>query len=148
LRSGGTPIARATTSAHGTAQFRVSPRANARYWLAFTGTSTLSEASAGPITLTVAPRITAALAHRAVPAGTAVQLSGTVTPAPGPHRLALQIQHGRRWMTIAHARAQRTGRYRFSIRAGRRGATRYRVMLPATSTHARGLSTGRTLRAT
>jgi hypothetical protein len=148
LRSGGTAIARATTSAHGTAQFRVSPRANARYWLAFTGTSTLGEASAGPITLTVAPRITAALAHRSVPAGTAVELSGTVTPAPGAHRLALQIQRGPRWMTIAHARAQRTGRYRFPIRPGSPGATRYRVMLPATSTHARGLSASSALRAT
>jgi hypothetical protein len=35
--------------------------------------------------------------------------------------------------------------YRFTIRPHGRGTTRYRVMLPATSTHARGLSAGRVL---
>jgi hypothetical protein len=148
LRSGGTLIARATTSARGTAAFRVSPRTDTRYWLAFAGSSTLSGASAGPVALMVAPRITAALAHRAVPAGSAVHLSGTVTPAPGSHRLALQVTRGRRWAIIGHTRAKRTGRYRFAIRLRGRGTARYRVMLPATSTHARGLSATLALRAT
>jgi hypothetical protein len=148
LRAGGTPVARATTSPRGTATFRVSPRADTRYWLAFAGTPTLSGASAGPVALLVAPRITAALARRSVASGSAVSLSGTVTPAPGSHRLALQVRRARRWVTVAHARAHRAGRYRVTIRPRGRGVTRYRMMLPATATHARGLSATRALRAT
>ena len=95
-----------------------------------------------------AARITATLTHRSAPNGTAVRLSGIVTPAPGSHRLALQVKRGRRRVTLTHTRAQRTGRYRFTFRAHGRGTTGYRVMLPATSTHARGLSGTRTLRTT
>jgi hypothetical protein len=142
-----TTVAHATTTAAGAVSFRVRPRVNTTYHLVFGGTPALSAASGAPVRIDVAPRITAALAHRSVPAGTAVTLSGTVTPAPGSHRLALQVKLGRRWVTIAHARAKRTGPYRFTVRPGR-GASRYRVMLPATSTHARGLSATRALRAT
>ncbi|HEY1711661.1 MAG TPA: hypothetical protein VGG07_02095 [Solirubrobacteraceae bacterium] len=142
-----TTVAHATTTATGAVSFHVRPQVNTTYHLVFAGTPALSAASGAPVRIDVAPRITAALAHRSLPAGTAVKLSGTVTPAPGSDRLALQVKRGRRWVTIAHTRARRAGRYRFTIRP-RRGASRYRVMLPATSRHARGLSAGRALRAT
>ncbi len=146
LRSGGAPIARVTTSAGGVAQFRVSPRADTRYWLVFAGNSTLSGASAGPIALLVAPKITAAFAQRVVPTGHAARLAGRVTPAPG-RRLQLQGERRGRWQTITSARADHAGRFRFLIRHAARGATRYRVLLPATATHARATSPARTLRA-
>jgi hypothetical protein len=142
-----TTIAHATTTATGTVSFRVRPRVNATYQLAFAGTPTLTAASGAPTRIEVAPRITAAFAHRSVPARTAVRLSGTATPAPGPRRLSLQLRRGRRWVTIASARADRAGRYHFTIRARGRGTTRYRVTLAATATHARGLSATRVLRA-
>ena len=145
--SAATTVAHATTTATGTVRFRVSPRVNLTYGLVFAGTPTLTAASATPVRIDVAPRITAALAHRSVPAGTAVRLSGTVTPAPGARRLSLQARRGRRWVTIASARADRTGHYHFTIRARGRATTRYRVTLAATATHARGLSATRVLRA-
>lgn len=147
LRSGGTPIAHATTSAGGAASFRVSPQANARYWLVFAGNSTLGGASAGPIALLVAPRITAAFAHLLVSPGHVARLAGRVTPAPGNRRLQLQRERRGRWHTIASARADHAGRFRFVIRHPARGATRYQVLLPATATHARATSATRTLRA-
>ena len=143
-----TTVAHATTTATGAVSFRVRPQLNITYRLVFAGTPALSAASGAPVRIDVAPRITAALARRSVPAGTAVKLSGTVTPSPGSDRLALQVKRGRRWATIAHTRTRRTGRYRFTIHPRGRGASRYRVILPATSTHARGLSATRTLRAT
>ena len=141
-----TTIARASTATTGTVSFRVSPNVNTTYQLVFAGSPALSPASGTPVRIDVAPRITALLAHRSVAAGAPDRLSGTVTPAPGRHRLALQVKRGRRWVTTSHARARRTGHYRFTIRPTGRGTTRYRVMLPATSTHARGLSAGRVLR--
>ena len=143
-----TTVAHATTTATGAVSFRVRPQLNITYRLVFAGTPALSAASGAPVRIDVAPRITATLPRRSVPAGTAVGLTGTVTPSPGSHPLALQIKRGRHWATIAHTRAKRTGRYRFTVRASGRGASRYRVMLPATSTHARGLSGTRALRAT
>ncbi len=142
-----TTVAHAATTATGAVSFRVRPQLNITYRLVFAGTPALSAASGAPVRIDVAPRITAGLARRSVPAGTAVKLSGTVTPAPGSDRLALQVKRGRRWVAIAHTRATRIGHYRFTVRAGR-GSSRYRVMLPATSTHARGLSGTRALRAT
>jgi hypothetical protein len=143
-----TTVATATTTAAGAVSFRVAPRLDTTYAMVFLGTSALGSASSPPVRIDVAPRITATVAHRSVPAGTAVALSGTVTPTPGSHRLALQVKRGRRWVTLTHTRARRGGRYRFAVRPRGRGRTRYRVMLPATSTHARGLSPTRSLRAT
>ncbi|HXD66793.1 MAG TPA: hypothetical protein VNV17_19370 [Solirubrobacteraceae bacterium] len=147
LHPGGAPIAHATTSAGGTASFRVSPQADARYWLAFAGNSTLGGTSAGPIALLVAPRITSAFAQRVVPAGHAARLTGRVMPAPGDRRLQLQRERRGQWHTIASARANHAGRFRFVIRQPARGATRYRVLLLATATHARATSATKTLRA-
>ena len=142
------PVANATTSARGTVSFRVTPRVNTIYGLVFGGNATLSAASGAPVHIDVAPRITAALAQRTVPRGHAARFSGQVTPAPGGRRVALQLKRGRRWVTIASARADRAGRYRFLIRSGRAGRAIYRVWLPATATHASGNSPTLRLRTT
>jgi hypothetical protein len=127
------PVANATTSARGTVTFRVTPRVNTTYGLVFAGTPVLSAASGPPLPILVAPRITAALARR-------THLSGRVTPAPGTNRIQLQLQRGHRWVTIASTRADRAGRYHFRIRSHARGRAAYRVRLPATATHAAGVS--------
>ena len=134
------PVAKATTSARGSVSFRVTPRVNTTYGLVFGGNATLSAASGPPVHIDVAPRITAALAQRTLPRGRAARVSGQVTPAPGGRRVALQLKRGRRWVTIASARADRAGRYRFLIRSHRAGRATYRVWLPATATHASGTS--------
>jgi hypothetical protein len=141
------PLWSATTTATGAASFRVTPQANATYWLAFAGNPTLTAASVGPIAILVAPRITAAFAHAVVAAGHAARLAGRVIPAPGARRLRLQRRQRGRWATIASARASHQGRFQFVLRHPARGKTRYRVLLPATATHARGTSPARTLRA-
>ena len=142
------PVANATTSARGTVSFRVTPRVNTTYGLVFGGNATLSAASGAPVHIDVAPRITAALGQRTVPRGHAARFSGQVTPAPGGRRVALQLKRARRWVTIASARADRAGRYRFVIRSGRAGRAIYRVWLPATATHASGNSNTLRLRTT
>ena len=139
-------VARATTTAAGAVSFRVSPRVDTTYALVFAGTPALSPASGAPVRIDVAPRITARWA-RGARATSAAHLIGTVTPAPGAHRLALQMRRGRGWVTVARTRASRNGRYRFTVRPRARAASRYRVMLPATSTHARGVSATRALQA-
>lgn len=147
-RSGGNPIARATTSAAGAVTFSVSPRTNTAYWLSFAGNPLLGAVATGPVTVLVAPRITASFAHRTIAAGSAARLSGRVTPAPGRHRLSLQSKRGRHWVTIASTRADRAGRYHFGLRPRARGRTAYRVTLPATASHARGVSATRSLNTT
>jgi hypothetical protein len=141
-------VANATTSARGSVSFRVTPRVNTTYVLIFAGNPTLSAASGSPVPIRVAPRITAALAHRTVARGQTARVSGRVTPAPGGRRLALQRERGRRWVTIASARTDRTGRYHFRIRAHGAGRAAYRVRLPATATHAAGVSPVLRLRTT
>jgi hypothetical protein len=141
-----TTVARATTTATGKVSFRVRPLLDTTYDLMFAGSSALGAASGTPVRIDVAPRITAVIADRSPPSGAAVRLSGTVAPAPGRHRLALQVERGRHWVTVAHTRANRGGRYRFIMHPRTRAAAHYRVMLPATATHARGLSATRALR--
>ena len=141
-------VAQGTTTANGTVSFRVSPRVNTIYRLTFAGTASLAGASGAATQIDVAPRITAAFAHRSVPAGRSVLLSGQVTPGPGRHKLSLQVKRGHRWVRIASARADHAGYYHFKVRSRARGRTSYRVTLPATASHARGVSAARTLKAT
>ncbi len=143
-----TTIAHATTAAHGAVSFTVRPRVNTTYRLVFTGTPTLSASTGTPVRIGVAPRITAAFARSSVPSGTAAHLSGRVTPAPGRRHLGLQVKRGRRWLTIAAAHADRSGRYRFTIRPHGPGRTTYRVAEAATATTARGTSPARVLQTT
>jgi hypothetical protein len=75
-------------------------------------------------------------------------VSGHVTPAPGRHRVQLQLKHGRTLVTIASARADHAGRYRFVIRSPRASRAVYRVRVPATEAHATGTSPTLTLRTT
>jgi hypothetical protein len=141
-------IARATTSSTGTVSFRVAPQVNTVFRLAFAGNATLAGASAMPVAIAVSPHIAAAFDHRSVPRRSRVQLSGRVTPAPRGRHVALQLRRRRRWVTMATARTDRSGRFHFVIRPRRAGRAVYRVRLAASATNVVGTSPTRTLRAT
>lgn len=146
--SAAVPVAHATTGPTGTVRFRVAPQVNTTFRLSFSGTSTLTAASAAPVAVDVAPHITAAFAHRSVSGGSPDRLSGRVTPSSRRRRLALQLRRGRRWVTVASTRADRSSRYHFVIRPSHRGRASYRVRVAATATNTSGTSPVRTLRTT
>jgi hypothetical protein len=141
-------VARATTSPTGTVSFRVRPRVNTTFRLAFAGNTTLAGTSAMPVVIAVAPRIAAAFSHGSVRRGARARLSGRVTPASRGRRLALQLKRRRRWVNVASARMDRSGRFHFVLRPRHVGRATYRVLLAATATNVAGTSPTRTLRAT
>jgi GH25 family lysozyme M1 (1,4-beta-N-acetylmuramidase) len=93
-----------------------------------------------------APGVVAALNDYSVARGTTVRLSGRVNAHYAGERVYRQYWTGRSWRTVASARAEADGSYRFAIRPTVRSRTSYRVVLLGTATHMTGVS--RTLRLT
>jgi len=141
-------VASARTRAGGSVSFRVSPRRNTDYTLVFAGSPTLGAASAQRQEVQVAPRIKAVLARRAIALGHATKLTGSVSPAESGRRIQLELEHGRRWKAMGSAAVSRSGRFGLSVRASSAGRLRYRVVIPADSENAPGVSATVTLRVT
>jgi hypothetical protein len=93
------------------------------------GTAAAALAPSRP--LAAAPTVTATETGRNVLIGESVSVRGAVAPASAADRtVALEERRGDRWLTVAHARTHRHGRYRLRFRPDAPGTVRLRVLVP------------------
>jgi hypothetical protein len=141
-------VASARTGRSGTVTFKVKPKADTDYSLAFAGADGLDGASSASQEVQVAAAVRAHLAPRRAAPGTKVAVTGTVAPAEPHAKLTLEERHGRAWRTVATARLGRKGTFQLTLHAGSPGSEHLRVTVAATSHNAAGTSPTLTLRIT
>ena len=136
-----------TTNSSGVAQAGVAPTAATTYRWQYDGNSVHAGAISPTATVTVAQAVAAALNHAHVAPGAPVKVYGSVKPAGAGQKVWLQRLLGGHWtnLTSATLRNQRlpngTTKVGFVFtRSFAAGTVRLRVMKPATSSLAQGLS--------
>lgn len=138
-----TLVSRTRTDSTGAGRFYSTPTVTTRYWVRHPGGGTLLGAQTG-VTVPVAPAVTSALSATTVRRGTAVTLSGAVSPAHAGAAITVQRStDGRTWANLTSTRLSSTSRYaaRFTASA----TAYYRGVLPAHADHAAGTSPARRL---
>jgi bacillolysin len=133
-------FAKRKTSPSGTYTFRPKTTRKAKYYAAYSATSTVYLGSRSPIrTAAVRPRVSVAVSDRSVRVGKAVQFSGKVTPRRSGWA-ALQRRRGEAWRTVLRDRLDGSGRYRLTVVARTGRDYDWRVVMPATRAFDTGVS--------
>jgi GH25 family lysozyme M1 (1,4-beta-N-acetylmuramidase) len=130
-----------TTGSDGTGSVRLHPHYSVDVRLVFAGGSGYRPSKAVTTTL-VRPVVTAALSKPVVRHGHRVKLSGTVTPLVSGQQVTLQLFSRRGTWTVSRTKTiSSTGGYSFTLRPRQKQASRrFRVVVPATTTRAAGIS--------
>jgi hypothetical protein len=130
-RRGGTAV----TNGQGLYQTTVTPRFNASWHAEAAGVSSL------PVVIQVRPRVTLALSHTQSGARLTEVFSGAVTPTHEGRRVLVQRYTANGWRAVASGLLDRRSHYRIRWLMPYRSAVyRLRVLLPAHSDHADGVS--------
>ena len=108
--------------------------------------STASSTTSGA--LTVRPSVTAVLSATTVRSGTSVSLSGATSPLYAGEHLYRQGYYSGAWHNWASVAVDSTGHYRFTFTPTVVTVDRYRVVLPASTLHATGITPYRDLTVT
>ncbi|MDP9294903.1 MAG: N-acetylmuramoyl-L-alanine amidase, partial [Actinomycetota bacterium] len=99
----------------------------------FPGDGTRPPLESPPVSITVLPTLTLSVAARRIRAGTALLVSGTLTPAPAGGRIELRLERqvGRRWIGVQRKRINvRRGRFDTRVRPHRPGLYRVTAITP------------------
>lgn len=129
------------TTTGGAWTFSVKPTKNTRYFVRV-GAVDGKPASWVTRSVTVAPRISLTTSRTSVPSGGTVRLTGSVAPNHAGKAVRIQRLTAGVWKTIASATLSTRSAYAKTITLkGARGSTaRLRVVLPAHTDHATGIS--------
>jgi hypothetical protein len=107
-------VGSATTNAQGAASLVVRPTRTTTYRWSFAGTDTIDPSVSVPITVRVAPILTATPSTRRIPRGGALVVSGKVTPVLGGTTVTLWRYSGVGPVRLATAKVKANGTYRVS----------------------------------
>jgi hypothetical protein len=141
-------IADQPTRSDGSYGFVLYPRVSADYEIYFYGDTNRFGTTAGPVVVTVAPKVSATLNRTRGPLGTTFVLTATVAPRHAGQRVLIQRYLRGGWHTIATRVLNSSSKASFSVRPGTRGTYDYRVVKPADSDHAPATSRTVTLTVT
>jgi len=118
-----TPVASAT--------YAVTPETTTRYRVVFPGSPDTGPSTSAPITVQVAPTITATLSRSRLMQGDEYDVSGITDPAHDAVAVSLQALTAGSWRTVDSTQTQTDGSYLFTRTADGSGAEQLRVALAA-----------------
>jgi lipoprotein-anchoring transpeptidase ErfK/SrfK len=139
-----TPAGSVTSGADGTVSWQVSPTQSTTYRVEFAGDATWAAASA-ETTVSVALRL-AFQATKRVYAGRSIVFKAASIPAHPGARLELQIRRGGVWKTLRTFKLDRRSRAVVKLKARKKGAPRFRVIMAPSDELAAAVSRTRTVR--
>lgn len=139
-----TPTGSVTTGADGTVSWKVSPTLSTTYRVELAGDATWAAASAET---TVSVRLRLAFqATKRLYAGRSIVFKAAGIPAHPGARLELQIRRDGAWQTLRTLKLDKRSRAVVKLKARRKSAPRFRVIMAATEELAAAVSRTRTVR--
>jgi type VII secretion-associated serine protease mycosin len=137
-----------TTARDGAFAATHTPAWNAEYRVRFRGQDA-ALATEGPVRkVSVRARVTTKLSATSVKRGTAVTITGKVSPNHAGQRVVLQRRVDGTWRDVTNATLSSTSTYTFRPATSKTGTTTYRVLRPAGKDHAAGTGPQVTLKVT
>jgi hypothetical protein len=134
-------VATGTTSSAGAVSLRYTPPSTGSYRLYAYPSWTYLAVTSPAATTQVRWQVTAALAAGTVKRGAKIRLTGKVAPARAGTKVQRQRYAGPgRWVTEATVTVRSDGAYAFSFGSQKAGTFSYRVVVPATTLNATGVS--------
>ncbi|MDQ1644496.1 MAG: serine protease, partial [Cryptosporangiaceae bacterium] len=124
-----------TTDAQGLATAPQTPAAYTEYRWQYRGGPGAGAATSAVTSLGVRALVTGSAAPASVTAGSAVKVTGSVTPVKAGKPIQLQRLSGTSWVTVVAGTVPVSGTYLFTLRPATRGTVTYRVVIPADTDH-------------
>lgn len=143
-----TYLSTVTTDSGGNFALSGSPAVNSDYSAVYYGSAGVGISTAGPVDVTVAPRVTIAVDHTTVKKNGSFLVTTVVTPNHAGQTVWLQVLTNGAWQNLQSVSLSNTSGASFTVSAGGRGTYVVRVLKPADSDHVVGSSSSLTLTVT
>jgi hypothetical protein len=137
--------ATATTDAAGAVALSRTPSRNTTYQWRYAGDSDHGPAATALLPIAVATKVSSAFDDATIRLGKSARLHGRVAPSHAGRTVYLQRRLSDGWHTVRSMALSSTSGYSFTFKPSRTGKFVYRVVRPADSDHAKGISATRTL---
>ncbi|MDQ1655873.1 MAG: serine protease, partial [Cryptosporangiaceae bacterium] len=124
-----------TADAQGLATAPQTPSAYTEYRWQYRGGPGAGPVTSAVTSLGVRALVTGSAAPASVTAGSAVKITGSVTPVKTGKPIQLQRLSGTTWITAVAGTVPASGTYLFTVRPASRGTVTYRVVIPADTDH-------------
>jgi hypothetical protein len=135
-----TPLGYLTTSSTGTYSFVHHPSFTTTYQAKFGGVGTHLGTVAATFTVSVRSAVTAFANSASITLGKTQTIHGSVAPVHAGKQLTIQRYYSGAWHSVGYATLSATSTYTWSVRPAVRGTYYYRVVNPADTGHATGIS--------
>ena len=136
-----------TSTSAGAVSYTHKPSWSISYRWQYAGSTALFGTTSAAVAVSVRTSVTAAVSATSMKLGKTVTISGTVGPKH-TGKVTLQRLSGTRWVAVTTASLTSSSNYSFKVKPTARGSYSYRVVKPADTDHAEGISTRRAVKVT